>query len=362
MSSAVIVVSDPENYLKYEPIIAATVNELLSSVTEEVQNQAQKAINEGQKSRAERLEVYKSLKLKYTKRLDFYILPKVHNVNALENYLLHFYNLSRRIIFQKEKENGFLIRPPVFTQVLFNIDDVNAKRNEKDSSSNEFFYQWETVILDAHTAKEDSLNFNYQNKDATYKEFKSVFDVPDKSDQNKAFYKNDENKVKNNYGVGCIGGTFDHLHDGHKILLSIGVFLSKKELIIGLSYEQLLANKKYDDFLQSYEERYRIVNDFVRYLRQTKSSNGADEDFVLEIYELNDVYGPTATIENMDLLLVTEETSKGGGLVNKKREEKGLRQLDIFVVKLIEDETKNDKISSTYIREYQYQEFNKLIN
>ena len=37
------------------------------------------------------------------------------------------------------------------------------------------------------------------------------------------------------YNNVCLGGTFDHLHSGHKVLLTIAAYMTQKLLTIGLS-------------------------------------------------------------------------------------------------------------------------------
>ena len=37
------------------------------------------------------------------------------------------------------------------------------------------------------------------------------------------------------YPVVALGGTFDHLHAGHKILLSMGAWIAKEKLIVGIT-------------------------------------------------------------------------------------------------------------------------------
>lgn len=37
------------------------------------------------------------------------------------------------------------------------------------------------------------------------------------------------------YPVVALGGTFDHLHAGHKILLSMGAWIAKEKLIVGVT-------------------------------------------------------------------------------------------------------------------------------
>lgn len=66
------------------------------------------------------------------------------------------------------------------------------------------------------------------------------------------------------YHVVCVGGTFDRLHLGHKILLTQTLLLFKnddpncekrREIEIGVSVENLLKNKKYKELIQSFEVR-----------------------------------------------------------------------------------------------------------
>ena len=37
------------------------------------------------------------------------------------------------------------------------------------------------------------------------------------------------------YPVVALGGTFDHLHAGHKILLSMGAWIAQEKLIVGIT-------------------------------------------------------------------------------------------------------------------------------
>lgn len=49
----------------------------------------------------------------------------------------------------------------------------------------------------------------------------------------------------------ALGGTFDHLHAGHKILLTMACWLARRRVIVGITDDVLLGSKQYKDLLQS---------------------------------------------------------------------------------------------------------------
>ena len=70
------------------------------------------------------------------------------------------------------------------------------------------------------------------------------------------------------------------------------------------------------------------------------------------IVKLNDDWGPGALDEDLDAIIVSEETEKVASELNKKRALKDLNPLDIVTVSLILDK-KGEKISSTRIRNFE---------
>lgn len=52
----------------------------------------------------------------------------------------------------------------------------------------------------------------------------------------------------------AIGGTFDYLHAAHMLLLTIQSLLTERELVIAITSEVLLKNKRHPCFLQSFNE------------------------------------------------------------------------------------------------------------
>lgn len=146
------------------------------------------------------------------------------------------------------------------------------------------------------------------------------------------------------YPVSALGGTFDHIHDGHKILLSIAAFLTSSRLIIGVTDQDLLLKKKYIEYLESFDRRCENVQDFLALLKPT---------LLVEIVPIRDVCGPTGTVPEIECLVVSRETVSGGEFVNKTRIEKGLPKLDIYVVNVLggkEEDGWKEKLSSTDLR------------
>jgi pantetheine-phosphate adenylyltransferase len=139
-----------------------------------------------------------------------------------------------------------------------------------------------------------------------------------------------------------MGGTFDHLHDGHKYLLRIALNISNF-IEIGLTSQELLKKKKAASKLEDYSTRESNLKNFI--------SSFADLDRVniVEIKDWNDMakYSQDPDYEG---LILSQETYLNAVKLNELREEKGLDPIILIVVPLLKDEN-NKKISSTAIRE-----------
>lgn len=60
--------------------------------------------------------------------------------------------------------------------------------------------------------------------------------------------ESDNKAIANQYPVVALGGTFDHLHAGHKILLSMGAWLASRKLIVGVTGKSSSRNPLLLDF------------------------------------------------------------------------------------------------------------------
>ena len=139
-----------------------------------------------------------------------------------------------------------------------------------------------------------------------------------------------------------MGGTFDHLHDGHKFLLRTALKLSHN-IEIGLTSQNLLKNKKATSKLEDYNTRERNLKNFLSSFTDLSRVN------IVEIKNWDDMakYSQSSDYEG---LILSQETYSNAVKLNELREEKGLNPLVLIVIPLIKDKS-NQKISSTAIRE-----------
>lgn len=191
----------------------------------------------------------------------------------------------------------------------------------------------------------------------------------------------------------AVGGTFDHLHAGHKLLLTIAALIldleimsassPERTLTIGITGDKLLQNKRYINEVQDWKTRQGCVEGFLFGILQTISlsenpkllqSNlnpASDARMIRQKYnsglvvnyiEIFDPFGPTITDELISALVISGETRAGGAAVNEKRGAKGWPLLEVFEVDVLnssgddndgttrQNENYMDKLSSTEIR------------
>ncbi|RMZ79215.1 hypothetical protein DV738_g3525, partial [Chaetothyriales sp. CBS 135597] len=209
----------------------------------------------------------------------------------------------------------------------------------------------------------------------------------------------------------AVGGTFDHLHIGHKLLLTATLLPASPQpahpprtITVGITDQDLLVNKKHASVLEPWAQRVERTAAFVesilyfgpaadvprirridelhnpgvngritRYtytpLPPTTSAalarQSSDESSVIINYTLiTDPFGPTITDQHITAIVVSTETRAGGAAVNDKRVDKGWEPLEVFEVGVLDAAGSSnsssgtaaaaafaDKISSTQIRQ-----------
>ncbi|EIW84947.1 Nucleotidylyl transferase [Coniophora puteana RWD-64-598 SS2] len=167
-------------------------------------------------------------------------------------------------------------------------------------------------------------------------------------------YNNDEEGESSTLPVVALGGTFDHLHAGHKILLSMAAWIASEKVIVGVTDDELLRNKSNKHALESITTRKERTHAFLKLFRS---------DLVYDVVAIKDVYGPTAWDPNIQALVVSKETLPGATSIDKERSSKSLPLLKTFVIDVISSTServehediellKQAKMSSTFIRQW----------
>jgi pantetheine-phosphate adenylyltransferase len=136
----------------------------------------------------------------------------------------------------------------------------------------------------------------------------------------------------------AMGGTFDIIHKGHLTLLSKAFSISSK-VIIGLTSDEL-AEKRGKTLLNNYEKRFET-------LLNTIKKNFPNH--VFQISKLDNDFGPAVLEENVQALVVSDETGNQGEILNRLRAEKNLSPVKIVIVPMVLAQDGN-RISTTRIK------------
>jgi len=136
-----------------------------------------------------------------------------------------------------------------------------------------------------------------------------------------------------------LGGTFEELHSGHVKLLVEAVNLGDK-ILIGLTSDRFAKKTKQRDIIP-FEIRKKNLIKLLNSIRKTTRKK-------IEIFEINDPYGPAVWEKDIDIIVVSVETYPRAEEINKIRRERGLKPLVIYVINLVETR-EGEKISSTSI-------------
>ncbi len=123
------------------------------------------------------------------------------------------------------------------------------------------------------------------------------------------------------FSLVATGGTFDIIHKGHLTLLSNAFDISDK-VIIGLTSDEL-AEKKGKLSINKYEKR-------LENLTQVISKEFPNSSF--QISKLDNDFGPAVLEKGVEALVVSDEKSNQGTVLNQLRAEKKLSPVKIITV------------------------------
>lgn len=274
--------------------------------------------------------------LKYTKNeLFVYINPSLKsrliNPEIEQNLIEDRFRLKQ--IVRQLYQYSFKVNPEIsVTCLLHNVHQVTKP------ISNESKFSYDQILTDfllenlenqlelflSHylpNLEPNNLNFIQLNSNKNYENSQND---PDENSELDLIKKN---KVFLN---SIIGGTYDRLHPGHKILLSESILLTKNKLLVGVSDGELLSRKKLPELIENFDKRCENLKKFLFIV---------NPDLHVVTERITDPYGPSITEPDYQCLIVSQETSSGGMKVNEKRVQNNLNELDIHIVDLINDET-----------------------
>ena len=124
----------------------------------------------------------------------------------------------------------------------------------------------------------------------------------------------------------CVGGTFDQ-HVGHK-LWSLAAYSTSKRLAVGVSDLPLLKKKTLRELIEPVELRMANVEDFLHSIKP---------GLAYDLFPLQDGFGASITDPDLQAILVSEESVKGGELCNVKRSEKGMQPMAVVPMPLVDE-------------------------
>ncbi len=140
------------------------------------------------------------------------------------------------------------------------------------------------------------------------------------------------------FSLVAMGGTFDIIHKGHLTLLSNAFDISDK-VIIGITSDEFAARKG-KILTNKYDQRFKNLTSVL-----TKKF----PDTPFEISKLENDFGPAVLEMDIEALIVSDETSNQGTVLNELRTKKNLPPVQVVMVPmfLAKDGT---RISTTRIK------------
>ena len=148
----------------------------------------------------------------------------------------------------------------------------------------------------------------------------------------------------------CIGGTFNPLHKGHKLLIDKAFEVAGKQgsVFIGITTGEIVKGKM---DVESFEERKKVIEQYLY-----------EKDFIKRatVKPIIDKYGPSIE-EEFDAIVVSPETRKTAEEINEKRKQKRKKPLKIIQISFVLTED-GRPISSSRIRKHEIDEDGRLLS
>ena len=140
------------------------------------------------------------------------------------------------------------------------------------------------------------------------------------------------------YHRAALGGTFDHIHRGHRALLA-RAFGTSEQVVIGLTSDKFAADEG-KKIHRDFDERKKLLMKFIDMHYPNRK---------YDITKLEARFGKGIFTDEIDAIVVSSETFPTVESANNKRVKVGLPEMKVEVVPVIPAKD-GVKISSTRIR------------
>ena len=146
--------------------------------------------------------------------------------------------------------------------------------------------------------------------------------------------------IEYQFEYGCLGGTFDRLHGGHKLLLEVAFKLAKK-VLIGITTDNLAKNgKEIPELIWNFKKRAKDVNDFLHSL-------GVSDDRI-DIKPLSRATQYADEIPEIGVIVLSPETYGRLLEINDIRRKNNLDELIAIAIPYHRDENGRIVSSKTF--------------
>ncbi|KII61486.1 Bifunctional coenzyme A synthase [Thelohanellus kitauei] len=142
-----------------------------------------------------------------------------------------------------------------------------------------------------------------------------------------------------------LGGTFDRIHNGHRLLLATCCVLAQKSISIGITSDDMVKAKFLSELIESFDTRKNNVRNYIL---------DSNPKLVINFDTLQDSVGFSGTIPELDTLVTTTETMASEKIINQTRTVNHLSNLEHFILdSVITDPTSiitKNRLSSSQMR------------
>lgn len=236
------------------------------------------------------------------------------------------------------------VRIPADVQIVFRSRHDDVKKFVVDSRDAKITFPTSTITVG--TEKEDAPELS----PPVDTEFASSSSAPSSSTASSAAKPSALTAEQANTSIAAhlnqyenvvVGGTFDRIHLGHKILLTVTAFCASKSVTVGVTDDSLLTKKYLTDLVAPTTQRINDVTEFLTSIRPA---------LTYHVVSISTPEGPTVTESNYQALVVSLETEVGGRSINTQRQALSFPLMQLVAVGLLPSSVVTEKMSSSASR------------